>query len=142
MKNKLIIFVIFFPLFELIAFILTFLGQAIYSIRVLGNTMPFVDLFLNYILHPIQAVQECIVTKNPLIFCLPILFLVFLITVMSTKERKTSTIDGSGIYGTANWESIGNLTRRNIIGKSKFTRYSKKQFLDNFLESLNGQTKT
>lgn len=136
MKPKLIMFIVFFPIFELIAFILTYLGQAIYSIRVLDNTTPFIDLFLEYIKHPINAAQECIATRNPLIFFLPILFFILLIMAMTVKERQTSRIDDSGIYGTANWATIESLTSKNIVGKRKFDTCTKKKFLNDFLESI------
>lgn len=142
MKTKIITFIIMFPLFQILGFIITCLTQVLYVVRKKEVTTPFAELFIEYILHPILTVQECINLKNPFVFIMPVLMMILLIYLLTLKARITSQIDGSGIYGSANWESIGNLTRRNVIGKRKFTRYSKKKFLEYFLESIDENTKT
>ena len=141
MKTKVIIFMILLPIFEILAVLLAFMMQAVYVIRVNDSTASFMNLFLGYIAHPFWAIRECIDIRNPFILILPILAVILLLFLMLYKPRVTSRIDDSGIYGTANWATIESLPRKNIVGKRKFDTCTKKKFLNDFLESIDENTK-
>lgn len=137
MKRKIIIFIILFPIFEALALVGVFLSQAMYDIRVHNFQQPFADIFINYLFHPVSAVERCITDKNPMVWLLPVLVFLLLIYTVTRKHRRHSEIDEeSGIYGNANWERPENLTRKNFRKQSKFTICSKRSFMNDFLESI------
>ena len=138
MKVKAIIFLILFPIFEGLAFLITYAIQVVYVIRMENLDVSFSSLFTSYLLNPGYAISECIHYKNPFLFIVPIGALILLIYFLFINRiLAASEIDSKAdIYGTANWESIQNLTRKNF-GKRKFFTCSKKQFLDSFMESIN-----
>ncbi len=141
MKAKIISFLVLFPLCEIMAVICTFMMQALSDIRKQELEQSYIDVLIQYMAHPINGIEVCIVDRNPFIWILPVAVIVLLIFALTRKARITSQIDNSGIYGTANWESIDKLTRKNLRGKRKFCTYTKKYFLNKFLESINENDK-
>lgn len=139
MKAKMIIFLILFTIFEGLAFLIAYAIQTLYVIKMDGLDISFISLFLSYLFHPIYAIQECMQYKNPFIVIAPVGAIILVIYILfSTRDTYKSGIDSKAdIYGTANWDTIGNLTRKNIMGKSKFITCSKKMFLNEFMESIN-----
>lgn len=137
MKTKIIIFFLLFPIFEIIAVVCTFMMQALFDIKKNNVDETYINILAQYIFNPVDGIVACIDGKNPFILILPVLFLILLIYSLTQKTKITSQIDDkSSIYGTANWESVDKLTKKNILGKSKFCTFTKKYFLKQILESI------
>lgn len=138
MKKKIKLFLILFPLLELIAFLLAFLIQILYEIKVYKMQLSVGERLLQMIQAPVQSFMQCIDAHNPFIIIFPVGILIFIIYVLSKKAKRHGEIDEeSGIYGDANWETAYNLTKQNRRKRSKFIFRQERSIINSFLESIN-----
>lgn len=138
MKAKLITFFILLPVLEIMGFFVLIAIQTFYLVRNSAlDSAEFGHKYMSYVLHPGMLLQECMDVHNPFFIIVPVIAMVLTIyVVVRTQDRRSGIESTNTIYGSAKWETIKSLTRKNIRGKSAFKTVDKDTFMQSFIKEL------
>lgn len=134
--KKLLWFIVSFLAFEIVILVLIDFILLLGELKLAITTDAMLGSVKELFLHPIQAIEDYVVSKNPLFFILTVLNLFY--SALLQLKRKTKK-DGWDIHeknayhGSARWAKEKEILDGNFIAKSE------KDVRETFLQSLKGR---